>query len=81
MYKLPRKTTIEEHSQVDNPFIEDGTAYTFMTNTNILWQLSSLSFNDSQSFLAKTIQPLYEKNPKIGYILYNDQGNFKSNFD
>lgn len=77
MYKLPRKTTIEETSSVENPFIEQGTAYTFMTNSNKQWQLSSLSFNDTDSFPAKTIQPLYEKNKNIGYILYNDQGFLK----
>lgn len=75
MYKLPRTTTIEEFSSIDNPFIEYGTAYTFMTNESIKWQMSSLSFNDSQSFAGTTIQPLYSQNKDIGFILYNDQGN------
>jgi len=74
LYKLPRKTTIEETSIVNNPFIEYGTAYTFMTSESIEWQLSSLSFNDSQSFPGKTLDPLYDRSKSnIGYLLYNDQ--------
>lgn len=30
-------------------------------------------FKDSNSFGAKTLEPLYSKNNNIGYILYNDQ--------
>jgi len=76
LYKLPRTTTIEETSNVENPFIEYGTAYTFMTDKNVEWQLSSLSINDSLSFPALTLEPLYSANKSVGYLLYNDQGKF-----
>ena len=76
MYKLPRSTTIEESSTVENPYIEHGTAYTFMTDQNVEWQLSLLSINDSLSFPGLTLEPLYSANKSVGYLLYNDQGKF-----
>lgn len=54
-----------------------GTAYVYMSNEKIEWKLSNLSINDSQSTPAKTLQPLYDSNSNIGYILYNDQGNLR----
>ena len=74
MYKLPKKATVEENSNVDNPFIDFGTAYTYMTNEDTEWKISDLSINDTDSTPAKTLEPLYSNNSNIGYILYSDQG-------
>lgn len=88
LYKLPKRTQILESSRVNNPFIYEGTAYTYMTNlAQSEWSLSSLSMNDTSSFAGKTLDILYKSgfgslNPnqtskttssKLGYILYNDQ--------
>jgi deoxyribonuclease II len=70
LYKLPKfKQTSNLTTSI--PFIEYGTAYTFLTNESIEWQLSSLNINDTRSFPGKTLDVLYNEN--IGYMLYNDQ--------
>jgi deoxyribonuclease-2 len=82
LYKLPKSTQILETSRVSNPFIYDGTAYTYMTNlAQSEWSMSSLSMNDTNSFAGKTLDILYNTSfntnqtgdNKLGYILYNDQ--------
>ena len=74
---MPKLTEIEEYSTVNNPFINEGTAYTYLTNDVPEWQLSSLSMNNTNSFAGKTLAPLYsnkfDETSSIGYILYNDQ--------
>lgn len=84
LYKLPRSSKIEEYSSVTNPFVYEGTAYTYMTNTKQdKWYMSDLSMNDTKSFAGRTLDILYEtfdnfnltsaEEAGIGYILYNDQ--------
>ena len=86
LYKLPRSSKIEEHSSINNPFVYEGTAYTYMTNKkHDNWYLSELSMNDTNSFAGRTLDVLYKSFDKktfnstaadeagIGYILYNDQ--------
>lgn len=71
LYKLPK---LHSHS-ID--LVNNGTAYVFMTNEKQNWFLSTLSINSTQSFPAKTLEPLYNdkinNNTDIGYILYSDQ--------
>ncbi len=85
LYKLPKSTKILETSSLNNPFIYEGTAYTYMTNlAQTEWSISSLSMNDTESFAGKTLDILYKtsfsdqksnqtSNNNLGYILYNDQ--------
>lgn len=86
LYKLPRNSKIEEYSPVTNPFVYEGTAYTYMTNVKQdKWHMSELSMNDTKSFAGRTLDVLFETFDKrefnltaaeeagIGYILYNDQ--------
>jgi hypothetical protein len=75
LYKLPRLAKEPKH--VPSPFIEYGTAYTFMTNKREEWKFSSLSMNDTMSVAGRSIDILYKNEfnstSNIGYILYNDQ--------
>ena len=46
LYKLPKETkSVDEANQVENPFLSQGTAYTYSTNKDPFWKLSNLSFN------------------------------------
>lgn len=69
LYKLPKL-----HSD-SIKLVNNGTAHLFMTNQKQNWFLSSLSINSTESFPAKTLEPLYsiENNTDLGYILYSDQ--------
>ena len=84
LYKLPKRSEILETSKVDNNFIYNGTAYTYMSDkSQDKWTLSNLSMNDTSSFAGKTLEVLYKTDfnlakanktrDNIGYILYNDQ--------
>ena len=79
LYKLPTLNNIQEAKmEAENPFLNQGTAYSYITNTKQSWQLSSISMNDTESFAGKTLEPLYQtdfEDPEneLGFILYNDQ--------
>lgn len=57
MYKIPH----QKHNE--NDIIKSGLGYTFISSNNIMsnWTLSSLSMNDTNSIIGRTLKPLYEK--------------------
>jgi deoxyribonuclease-2 len=80
LYKLPKEHVQNVDFENDyltkiNPYLDSGTAYTFITNKNQdEWQLSNLSINDTDSMPGKTLNLFYSSDdPDLGYILYNDQ--------
>lgn len=81
LYKLPRKVNrlfdFQDYPNNKVPFVNQGTAYVYMTNKEPDWKLSNLSLNHTLSFPGLTLNSLYTTNftdsPKIGYVLYNDQ--------
>jgi deoxyribonuclease-2 len=71
LYKLPRDQ--EAVTTPASAHLTQGTAYMFMTNLNQEWTLSSLSMNDSQSIMGRTLESYFNKSDKdVGYIVYND---------
>ena len=82
LYKLPKEhihhdsQNIETENDIkNNPYLDLGTAYTFITNKNQnQWQFSSISINDSNSMPGKTMDSFYTSDdPDLGYVLYNDE--------
>lgn len=69
VYKLPR------YVSNSNQFIQNGTAYTHLSELSQKWSLGLKSMNDSQSNAGRTLNILYnnETNSEIGYMMYNDQ--------
>merc|ERR1719249_94085 len=68
-YKLPKE------SSNSDPFIQDGLGFTYL-DTNEKWQLSSVSINDSTSWVARTLTPTYFNLSTVDdslYIAYNDE--------
>jgi deoxyribonuclease-2 len=76
LYKLPKEHIRNfEAEELNNPYLDLGLAYTFITNKNQdKWQFSSLSINDTNSLPGKTLDIFYNMDdPNLGYLLYNDQ--------
>ena len=80
IYKLPSLA-----KNVFSKWIPEGSGYAFMTEKNQTWSLSSQSIANLTSMPALTLDILYkstfDNNNNMGYILYNDQFNNKSDLD
>lgn len=61
MYKLPE---IKHHHKL----LKGGVAYVYLTSSNFSsWTFANVSINSTDSIIAQTLKPFYEKN-KVSYI-------------
>ena len=62
LYKLPR----EEHKvHSNNPLVNEGVAYAYMTSkSEQRWRLSKRSIEDPESIAGRTLAPLYRDGTK-----------------
>eukprot|EP01097_Dermamoeba_algensis_P006356 TRINITY_DN3983_c0_g1_i1.p1 TRINITY_DN3983_c0_g1~~TRINITY_DN3983_c0_g1_i1.p1 ORF type:complete len:365 (+),score=30.75 TRINITY_DN3983_c0_g1_i1:120-1214(+) len=61
--------------EVDDPNVSKGLGFSYIDSSNIVnnFALRDISINNPKSPLMTTLSPLYGKNQKMGYLMYNDQ--------